>query len=649
MLDDFLARRTPLCLNECDTLVSEAIKVLEGLYVHLPPKRALYAVDPVRRLRLLAMRIRRKMEANGVDRGASLPDDMWFHRELSEIMTSMRDLHTMYVLPAPFDQAIAFLPFQIEGCIENGEHRYLVSNIIDGLSWFSAPQSFERGVVVTHWNNVPIDRAVELSGERNAGSNPEARRARGVARLTMRPLAKSPPPDDARVALRYLARDGSAHELVEEWRVAEVEGKDDLPVDGRPIVEALDYEIDQVRLLRRENFSRLAQRSRKPASEKTSWLRQDRAVSDEDGLTEVDTMLPGVFRAAKLRTEEGLYGYIRIYTFQTREKLVDEFIRLLGVMPEDGLIIDIRDNPGGLVAHGECILQTLTPRHIQPAPAQFISTPLTAEFCRRLPAFGEWSVSVERALETGATYSAAFPMTAPVFANAIGQRYQGPVVLIVNALSYSTSDIFAAGFQDHGIGAVLGTDGLTGAGGAQVITHSELHNQFPDAEEDWPLGTLVAGRGDIRFALRRTLRVGELNPGMELEDRGVEPDDRYTMSRSDVLGRNLGLLQKAAAMLGSKKEERYCLKPAGPLKRDAGIITAPVSVRGIDRLDVLLDGWASASLKVTGDTIPIVATLPPEPWPNPTTLQLRGYRRSDGKLVAAWNEPLPDDLFTTGT
>ncbi|MFF3930493.1 S41 family peptidase [Streptomyces hirsutus] len=48
------------------------------------------------------------------------------------------------------------------------------------------------------------------------------------------------------------------------------------------------------------------------------------------------------------------------------------------------------------------------------------------------------------------------------------------MVLITNARCYSATDIFAAGFQDHRIGPVLGTDENTGAGGANVWTHALL-------------------------------------------------------------------------------------------------------------------------------------------------------------------------------
>src|SRR6476469_1893692 len=58
----FLKQRKQLDFSQCLALVNEAILVLEGLYVHLPVKRAMYAVDPVRRLRLLKIRLIRYEE-----------------------------------------------------------------------------------------------------------------------------------------------------------------------------------------------------------------------------------------------------------------------------------------------------------------------------------------------------------------------------------------------------------------------------------------------------------------------------------------------------------------------------------------------------------------------------------------------------------
>ena len=72
------------------------------------------------------------------------------------------------------------------------------------------------------------------------------------------------------------------------------------------------------------------------------------------------------------------------------------------------------------------------------------------------------------ATEIGADYSQGSQMLADDAYNDIGQTYQGPVVLIIDALCYSTTDIFAAGFQHHGIGTILGVSANTGGGDANV-------------------------------------------------------------------------------------------------------------------------------------------------------------------------------------
>jgi len=65
-----------------------------------------------------------------------------------------------------------------------------------------------------------------------------------------------------------------------------------------------------------------------------------------------------------------------------------------------------------------------------------------------------------------------------------------------------------------------------------------------------PQSGMVAlpGGCDLRLAMRRTLRVGA-NRGTPLEDLGVVPDERYYLTRRDVLGQNEDLVAYAASVL----------------------------------------------------------------------------------------------------
>src|SRR6185295_2461152 len=122
-LRSFLQSVDKLDADHLASIVEQAIVLLEGFYVHLPFKRAMHGIDPLRRLRLLQQKVKR------------LPSEMSFHKEMTEIFTSLRDLHTNYVLPSHFARMVAFLPFRIEAWQDQGGHtHYAVSMVARGFT-----------------------------------------------------------------------------------------------------------------------------------------------------------------------------------------------------------------------------------------------------------------------------------------------------------------------------------------------------------------------------------------------------------------------------------------------------------------------------------------------------------------------------------
>ena len=306
-----------------------------------------------------------------------------FHDELIRIFTSLRDLHTNYILPEPYQSKTAFLPFMIEEFWEGDARRFLVARTFDG---FEHP-TFKPGVVLTYWNGVPIERAVELNADRQAGSNEDARLARGIEAMTIRPLAQSAPPDEHWALVGY-TDGGEEQSLVIEWRVFEPdpspEGVDPTDAD-RPAARSLgiDAKTEAVRRAKKTLFAAKAMAAEQEAV---------RGADDIDLST--TSSMPDVFAFRAVETGTGTFGYIRIWTFNVEDAdtFVQEFVRIAGLLPGTGLIVDVRGNGGGLITAGERLLQVLTPRSIEPERLHFINTPLTARLANDVP----WLSAVER-------------------------------------------------------------------------------------------------------------------------------------------------------------------------------------------------------------------------------------------------------------
>ena len=594
----------PLTLDERRLIVRQAQLMIEQLYVHLPLKRAMHAVDPVQRLRLL-------------DRRLASYSDRRFHDEMISIFVGLRDLHTNYILPAPYAGRIAALPFRIEAFGEPGARHYIVTGIAQGVP---VDPPFEIGVEVTHWNGIPIDRAVALNGERNGGSNVDARHARGLASMTQRPMMLLAAPDEDWVDLRFTA-DGEAHEHRFAWRVIE---PPPAPTGDAPSPHAdpvggalgLDALTEEVRRAQKTVFAPDAM-----TLEQAMSVAGARCGSD---LGEVST-IPDVFEFRTVPGPDGDLGYLRIRTFRVNnlDAYMAEVQRILDLLPQNGLIIDVRGNGGGVIAAGELLLQLFTPRTIEPEHLHFINTPLTLEVATR-PGFEPWHDSIAEAVETATPFSDGLPL-APRYAelcNLFGQRYYGPVALIIDALCYSTTDIFAAGFQDHGIGPVIGTNGNTGAGGANVWTYDDVLEALPDHFEPLPK------RASMRVALRRTTRVGA-RAGDPVEDLGVVPDIVQPLTKRDLLERNVDLIAKVAGVLAQRPRRKLTLE----LTAHPGAIEVEFATQGLDRVDVYVDDRPLASVDVTdGAHTQTVAAS----GARPHVVELRAF--AGGELAACRKE-----------
>ena len=591
-LNEFLSQVQDLQAQERLAVVDAAIAVLGQVFVHLPLKRSMYGIDPLQRLRLLRERLADQIAANSADGSAR-----GFHDEMIDIFHSLRDLHTNYLLPASYRGKTAFLPFLVQEYYDGTprQRQYVVTRLLPD---FTHP-TFVVGVSVTHWNGIPIDRAVELNAAREAGSNPDARHARGLEALTLRPMLLSAPPDEAWVIIGYRTQSGQNLELRLEWQVmtpnSAVSGMEpDDPTSvasGVSLLMGFDAEAVAAQRAKKSLFfpeeirkeERMAEvmasttaaanfrggsgatMASRAAGTRRASLRQFKSdmqyasiASAQQSLNEAasvsttspvaddpqtTSMLPDFFSFRTVQTPSGTIGYVRIFSFMAFDAnaFVAEFVRIIGLLPQNGLIIDVRNNGGGNILAGEQLLQTLTSEEIKPERFHFINSQSTAKLCNSIAGLNRWSRSIKMSLQSSEVFSQGFPLTEPDSANELGRRYPGKVVLIIDALCYSTTDIFAAGFQDHKVGTILGTSDRTGAGGANVWTYDAFANVLG-------LSPILPKGVSFRSAIRRCTRVND-NEGLPLEDFGVTPEERHFMTRNDVLQSNVDLINRAATFL----------------------------------------------------------------------------------------------------
>ncbi|GII56798.1 hypothetical protein Pth03_51870 [Planotetraspora thailandica] len=597
---------SPLTLADRRLLIDQAAVVIEGLYAHLPHKRAMYAIDPGQRLRLLRGRL-------------PTLSDAAFHAELVKIFTQLRDGHTEYVLPEAYQGPVAFLGIRLERCWDGETARHLVTARYGKLT---GDEHLVPGVEVTHWNGMPIEMAVARNAEREFGGNSAARDARGLQAMAIRPFVTSSMLDEDWVDLRYVTQAGEGRDVRIPWRV--FDSIDDLrrllaaepsavgPASAGTVPTAVGFDLRTT----------LAQRMRKRLF----------AASARAGSEEIATTRPEL-RARIVRAGDGReFGHLRIFSFHVEDLkadgdvvddiigFLDEVARLLELMPKDGLIVDVRDNGGGFVVAAEYLLQMFTPNRIAPGLAQFVCTPTTAAFAEALDEMVPWRDSIAESVLTGAQYSSGVPLDPADFINTAGQLYHGPVVLVTDALCYSATDTFAAGFQDNRVGPVLGVDTATGAGGAEVRTHSAM-------SRDWPGGPLrpLPGGADFRLSIRRTLRVGR-REGQVIEDFGVVPDDVHRLTRRDLLEDNADLMAAAIALL---REGRPRTLDVDDVAVDGSRLTLTLTTRALTGIDVYAADRPVAITPVADGTTTVSFTLPRAPE---VLVRLLGF---DGTVLAA--------------
>ena len=402
------------------------------------------------------------------------------------------------------------------------------------------------------------------------------RDARGRSKsLTFRALEYAPPPDEEWVVLKYTDLAGKRREVTLEWEGIDPQRAPTASQTlGTRVRRAINPAAEAVRRAKKYRFNRKRWRAERAAGAK----RERRA-----GIAEA---FADFLTARTVKTRNGSFGYLRIWSFDVDDDqaFIDAAIALLRDLPDRGLILDLRDNPGGYIWAAERLLQLFTPNAVTPTKFSWRATSLTAAMARAAvnqAEFAPWAESLFNAQLTGEPYSSHLPITPYERCNDLGQHYGGPVVVVVDANTYSSGDLFTAGILDNRIGPIVCIGEATGAGGANVWDFDDLRAALSAAEH--PLPKLPAGVS-FTVAVRRAVRSGDAD-GTLIEDAGI-PGQPYDMTRDDILGRgrqsNHDLIEHCGGILAAQPWTRL------DVARRGRVLT--IDTVGLDRMDLYQDG-----------------------------------------------------------
>jgi hypothetical protein len=640
------AEQNPTSGAERELIMDQAALMFNHLYPHLPFKTDIYHF----------LHPQDFLDQN-VRPGFDTLSEADFHDLVVAAFSLVRDAHTLYVKPSPFRGAMAFLPFQMSPYEDGAGRHYVVTKVMTSRKdgGFGHP-FFGPGAEILFWGQEPIDFHVQRAAGRLPGGNPAASFKRGAFHCTVRPLAYVQLPFDdelpaATIQYRPLGR-AEVRAIRLPWGIATGFGRS----AGFP-GSAFSVSV----LAEASKFgSNMLHGSRKV-------LKPQQTATDPN---QVST-LPEAFEFQHTNATAGQgaldptiltgeshpgarFGYIRIKRFSDSgsaigmtDRIVNEFQRILNLMDKvapDGLVLDIRTNPGGDVHAAERMLQMLTPGKISPQSFHLANTPAMLQILQSLKAaaaqerslsaaddtrltdakleLGPWMEDADnQPLPNGERLTSGKPLTDFWSANDIGQVYQGRVGLLVDGLTYSAADIFAAGFQDHQIGRIFGTDATTGGGGANVWSHADLLQKLGPTP-GIPLAILPRDAA-MSLAIRRCSRVGFFQ-GQPVEDVGVTVDDRFPpASPEDVVAGFPSLIHRACEFLGFMPTFRIDVTKIS-LPRNGSVIVE-LETRSIVTLQFFLEGH----LAMTAAAGEQPYTVPPLPGnTSPSLLRIKGYREN---------------------
>ncbi|MBI4854162.1 MAG: PDZ domain-containing protein [Acidobacteria bacterium] len=270
-------------------------------------------------------------------------------------------------------------------------------------------------------------------------------------------------------------------------------------IDGEPIEKFIDKAKEEIGNSSSERALKLLIYREIIAGEPDSKVRLGFIRADKT--TFETTLVRKIVSNAPKVTSQSFssgFGYINFNFFRSpAEKLIKQ--ELIKLRNTQGLIIDLRNNGGGFLGEGAEIASYFLSSTISLAK-------ISARSSSKLSAIG-----LPEEIRVGSFES---------------QVYNKPIVILINAATASTSEVFSQGLQESGRAKIIGSQSCGCVLG--VLEHKE-----------------VKGGGELSIS-----EIGFVSPkGYRLEGNGVVPDKSITLTINDIRNHKDLALEEAEKLL----------------------------------------------------------------------------------------------------
>ncbi|MBC7420067.1 MAG: hypothetical protein H7328_05000 [Bdellovibrio sp.] len=538
--------------EEKHIITSQAMILLKDLYVNRALKEKEFQQRPIPLL-------------ESISELAPQMSDYEFHLQMSQLFVNQRDGHVDYYLPAPFGCYETYIPLDFTTARDYISKKQVVaiSSIEKSqqlLKLIPELNDLQVGDVIEFYDGLNPFEAALRTKSFNRGSNSSAQMRWGLSLLNFRNHARQILiPEKDYVQLNIRQRSGKTINLIIPWLVAldhecvdksDSKNKETSAKTSNGLNSGMDE--DQHRMNKR---FRPYDRKRVVQQPGKIWNDTEVLSANADLSNLISTAEPSI-KYKVIHNASGTFGYLYIEKFTTdqlSEKNSRQLIRdlLTGAFSQtEGLVLDLRSNPGGNIDYAESLVQFFTANNVEPNGFRLLTTELNQSVLEGFDEF-DFLKAWKKAVDLGKSMTEGIGITSAKFANSDGQFYFKPVIVLNNAKCFSACDMFSAAMQDSGAALIWGEDTRTGGGGGNVIRQTYFRGGH---QKENPFVELPHGQ-DMRIAWRQAVRAGK-SKGLLIENRGVEADVFETINLDDIIHYDQFLMNRLSQRLKSMGQKQ---------------------------------------------------------------------------------------------